>query len=142
MWRTGQTASVITILALLAWAPAQAAEGEVAYEAWFPGSSSIREAEVIPPAFRGRWAPSAAACADQDGVERMTIYHDGLDTYESGGRLVRVTQSGQPRSVLLRLSYEGEGELWDREEIWSLSPDGGRLEIRRAEDPPVIMQRC
>jgi hypothetical protein len=94
---------------------------------WFPGSSSITEIEIIPSGYRGKWAPTLANCSDQDGVDHMYIYPSGIDFYESGGRLERITQAGQERSVMMKLSFEGEGGFWDR--IWSvtLSPNGDRL---------------
>ena len=60
---------------------------ELNRDGWFPGSSSIQEPEIVPPAFRGRWAPSSTACADVDGVDRLTILANGVEYYESGGRL-------------------------------------------------------
>lgn len=120
--------------------PAFAAE--IPYEAWFPGTSSILEPEVIPPAYRGRWAPTAKDCADKDGVTRLTIYPRGVDYYESGGRLRRITQAGQPRSVKLRLEYEGEGELWDQEEVWTLSSDGRQLQITPSRKASLRLVSC
>lgn len=109
--------------------PASAARAQVTHDNWFPGSSSISEPEVIPSAFRGAWAPNRAACNDQDGVDRMVVYPNGLDSYESGGRLERVTQAGQERSIKLKLAYEGEGNFWDSVETWTLDATGQRLAI-------------
>ena len=105
------------------------AGAQVIRESWFPGSSSITEPEVVPPAFRGTWAPTDAACRDQDGVDRFTVVPEGLDTYESGGRLERVTQAGQDRSIRLRIAYEGEGEFTDAVETWTLNAAGDRLTV-------------
>jgi len=116
-------------LALSTGALAAPASGQVSHEAWSPGSSSIAEPEVIPPAYRGRWAPNRAACADQDGVDRWEISSSGIDTYESGGRLQRVTQSGQDRSIRLKLAFEGEGEFWETIQVWSLNATGDRLSV-------------
>jgi hypothetical protein len=120
----------------------ECAAAQIAHEAWFPGSSSIAEQEIIPPAYRGNWGSSAAACGDQDGVERMTVYPNGLDTYESGGRLERVTQAGRERSIRLKLAYEGEGRFWDAEEIWTLNEHGDRLTVTASEGPPTLFVRC
>jgi hypothetical protein len=119
------------------------AGAQVTRESWFPGSSSISEPEVIPPAFRGTWAPTAAACRDEDGVDRYTVVAEGLDTYESGGRLERVTQAGQDRSIRLRIAYEGEGEFTDAVETWTLSESGDRLTVADGERrDPVTYLRC
>lgn len=110
---------------------------------WFPGTSSITEAEVIPPAYRGIWAISAAVCADPDAIEIVSIQANGADFYESGARLERVTQAGQERSIRLRLSYEGEGEFWERVETWTLNPSGTRLTMRDEPDgEPLVWVRC
>lgn len=119
---------VRAIAALALGQPTAVAE-PVSHEDWFPGTSSIAEEEVVPRAYRGRWAPDAAACADQDGVEGLTILMNGVEYYEAGGRLERVTQAGQERSIKLKLAYEGEGGFWDRVEVWTLSEDGNRLMI-------------
>jgi hypothetical protein len=96
---------------------------------WFPGSSSVTEPEIIPPGYRGKWAPSLANCSDPDGVEHMYVYANGIDFYESGGRLDRITQAGQERSVMMKLEFEGEGGFWDR--VWNvtLSASGQSMTI-------------
>lgn len=137
----------ITRVALLAVVGALASAGaspasELSRDSWSPGSSSIQEPEIVPPAFRGRWAPSAGACADVDGVDSLTIFANGVDYYESGGRLEQVTQAGQARAVRLRIAYEGEGKLWRQEEVWTLSPDGARLTIATADESPTTAIRC
>lgn len=120
-------------IALAAWAGGwPAVFGQEALE-WSPGSSSIREKEEFPPAFRGKWAPNPEACDDLDGVEAMEIYADGIDTYESGGRLARITQSGQERTVIARLEFEGEGRFWDVTWTMGLRPDGQSLALSETE---------
>lgn len=119
-------------MALCAWHGASTA-AEIPYEAWFPGTSRIAEVEVIPPAYRGKWAPTKAQCEEKYGVDRIEVFPLGLDTYESGGRLVRITQSGQARSVRMKISYEGEGRFWDSEEIWTLNETGDRLNVADAD---------
>ena len=89
--------------------------------AWFPGTSSVDETEVIPPAYRGTWGINTAACKAEYGTERMEVKSIGADFWESGARLERVTQSGQERAIKLKLSYEGEGDFWDTVERWELS---------------------
>lgn len=102
---------------------------EVSHSDWFPGSSSVTEEEVMPSGFRGKWAPNSANCSDPDGVENMFIYAQGIDFYESGGRLDRVTQAGQTRSIRMKLAFEGEGGFWDV--IWTatLAEDGRSVRI-------------
>lgn len=127
---------MILLLALAALAP-------IPYDAWFPGTSSIDEVEIIPPAYRGAWAPSVAACKDQDGVDVLTVKPGGVDFYEAGARLERVTQAGQERTIKLKLSYEGEGDFWDRVETWALNEDGSKLTItREGEGSPIALVKC
>jgi hypothetical protein len=117
--------------------------GSVPYEAWFPGTSSIDEPEVIPPAYRGLWAPSAAACKAEYGVDVMAVKSGGIDFYEAGARLERVTQAGQERTIKLKLSYEGESDFWDRVETWRLSEDGSRLSITIDDkSAPLALVKC
>jgi hypothetical protein len=131
---------------LLAWAFALLAStpawAQVSQD-WFPGGSGISEPEIIPPAFRGRWAPDSAGCRDEDGVNELRVFANGVETYESGGRLERVTQSGQERSIKVRLAYEGEGEFWDTTETWTLDSTFQRLTVEDSTRPdPQIMIRC
>ncbi len=100
---------------------------ELVYSEWFPGSSSAEELEQFPPAFRGKWAPDQKACEDKDGVNALFVYPNGLDTYESGGSLQRITQYGQDRTVLTKLAFEGEGGFWDLEWAMQLNADGSKL---------------
>ena len=119
------------------------APAQVTHNDWFPGSSSISEVEIIPPGFRGKWAPSLSNCADQDGVDHMYIYPNGIDFYESGGRLERITQAGQEFSVRMKLAFEGEGRFWDQ--IWTatLSPDRNRVTMASEDGSnPEIYVRC
>lgn len=133
---------VLALSGLLTSGGASVAANELPREAWSPGGSSILEAEIIPPAYRGRWAPSASACADAEGVQRLSVYASGVDSCENGARLTRITQAGKPRAVLLRLSYEGEGRFSDQEEVWTLSPDGRQLEIVVAQGRSTMLIRC
>ena len=131
------------ILPLLAAGLAAPASAQVAEDAWFPGTSSITEREIVPPAYRGRWAASQASCRDPDSTERMEILAGGVDGWESGGRLERVTQTGQERSIRLKLAYEGEGEFWDAIEVWTLDASGNVLAItNEATDTTFRRVRC
>ena len=116
---------------------------QVTREAWHPGTSSIAEAEIIPPAYRGRWGTSVAACRAEDGEQRITILAGGVETDHGGGRLERVTSAGGERSIKLRLAFEGEGEFWDRTEIWTLDEAGDRLMV--SDENEVVLHtllRC
>lgn len=101
---------------------------------WFPGTSSIRDAELIPWGFQGQWGDSAGACSAQEPTGLMTIYADGIDTYESGGRLRRITQAGQDRSVVMRLDFEGEGTFWEQTYQFTLSPDYRSVRVIDTKD--------
>ena len=115
----------------------------VPLDAWFPGTSSIDEVEVIPPAYRGRWAPSPVACKVAGSVDIITVKPGGVDYYEAGGRLERVTQAGLERTIKLKLSYEGEGEFWDKIETWSLNEDGSKLTIvGEGKGSPLALVKC
>lgn len=107
----------------------QSGRGSVSELDWFPGSSSVAEEEVIPPGFQGAWAPNKADCDDPYGVERMVVHPHGIDFYESGGRLDRVTQAGQDRSIKMKLSFEGEGGFWNVVWTATLMPDGKSVSI-------------
>lgn len=124
-------------------ASAQAQRAEIARSDWSPGSSSIEEAEIVPPAYRGEWAPNAADCKDQDGIRTVSVSTYGVETYESGGRLQRITSMGQNRSVKLKLAYEGEGDFWDAIEIWTLSEQGDRLVMSDEKGAsPTTLIKC
>jgi len=126
--------------ALAIGAPAGA---QVAERDWFPGTSSIREAEIIPPAYRGIWGQSDAHCRAHDGNGRIEVMAHGLDTEETGARLERVAQAGAERSIRVRLAHEGEGEFWESVETWTLDPSGERLTIvHEAHRSTMILVRC
>ena len=120
----------------------EAAIAQVSERDWFPGTSSLSEPEIVPPAYRGVWAPDANSCAEEHGVERLAVYAEGVESYESSGRVVRVTQAGQERSIRLRLSYEGEGQFWDRVETWTLNAPGDRLSISDPDGRQFTLLRC
>jgi hypothetical protein len=98
---------------------------------WDPGSSSIAFPDIIPTAFVGEWAPDAAECRDSERTSGLYVRPEGVDTYETGARLERITRAGPER---MRLSYEGEGSLWDALEVWALNADHTQLVIRDETD--------
>lgn len=73
------------------------------------------------------WGTNTAACKAKDGTERIQVRAAGVDYWEAGARLMRVTQAGRDRTIKLKLSYEGEGDFWDKVEIWQISGDGNTL---------------
>jgi hypothetical protein len=129
------------ILLAACWAGSAGAQ-ESDYAEWFPGGSSTQEPEQFPFGFRGQWAPSDAACRDIDGNDRIEIYPNGIDFYEGGARLERITQAGQDRTVKVKLSFEGEGEFW--EAVWLLRLGAGsqRLSVSEDESAWRTYQRC
>ena len=131
----------ISALILLAGSSATPLHSQVTHNGWFPGSSSISEAEIVPPAFRGTWAPETVACRDPDGVATVLISSGGIDFYESGGRLDRIRQSGQERSVLVKLSFEGDGGFWDQVQTWTLNQQGDKLTLG-FDDASAVFIRC
>ena len=72
----------------------------------------------------------------------MEIYPDGIDFYEGGGRLERITQSGQDRTVKVKLSFEGEGDFWDTIWLIRLEPGSQRLSISEDGTEWTTYQRC
>jgi hypothetical protein len=112
------------------------------YAEWFPGGSSTQEVELFPFGFRGTWAPSDEACRDVDGVERMQIYPGGVDFYEGGGRLERITQSGHDRTVKVKLSFEGEGEFWDAVWLVELARGSNGMRVKEDDAEWKTYQRC
>ena len=128
------------VLLILPGAAASAQDSD--YSEWFPGGSSVQEPELFPFGFRGTWAPSAAACEDLDGTERMQIYPEGIDFYEGGARLERITQSGHERTVKVKLSFEGEGDFWDAIWLIRLEPGSDALAVSEDEAEWRTYQRC
>ena len=119
-----------------------AAAQDTDYSEWFPGGSSVLEPELFPFGFRGSWAPSAEACTDIEGNERMQIHSDGIDFYEGGARLERITQAGRDRTVKVKLSFEGEGEFWEAVWLIRLEPGSDRLAVSEDEADWRSYQRC
>ena len=116
---------------------------ELPYETWFPGTSKIDEVEAIPAAYRGVWGTNVAACKAEFGIDRIEVKHGGINYWEAGARLERVTQAGQERTIKLKLSYEGEGTFWDRTETWLLNEDGTSLTMTaEGGDGPMTFVKC
>lgn len=136
-----QTYSTLALLAFFVGGTLSAQSSD--YSEWFPGTSSVLDPEIIPYGFRGTWAPDISDCKDKNGVALMTVYHDGIDFYESGARLRRITQSGQFRSVKMRLEFEGEGDFWDRTWNVMLSHDSKSMVIQQdGSGSEVTYVRC
>ena len=92
---------------------------------------------------RGRSAHPCRQVPDRNAIEKISVYPRGVDYYESGGRLDRVTQSGQDRAIKVKLSYEGEGAFWDRIEIWTLNAKGDQLSMTDDDGAnAIVWYRC
>ena len=74
----------------------------------------------------------------------MNIYPIGLDTYESGGRLRRISQSGADRTVIAKLEFEGEGRFWDAQWFVYVSPNNQllRIWVEGKEDNKITYRKC
>jgi hypothetical protein len=134
-----RAAKLVLGTALLAATPAAA---QLPRATWDPGSSSVTEQEIIPPAYRGAWAPTAEQCGNENNIGRIVIYPNGVDVGEAGGRLEQVTQGRQDRSVRLRLAFEGEGRFWDLVWTLTLNRDGQQLTLVSGESVPDLLIRC
>jgi hypothetical protein len=110
-----------------------AAEASDERSDWWPGTSSVLEKEEFPPAFRGTWGLTAAACRDRDAKERMVVHRQGVDMYEMGARLQQITAMGD-RQVRVRVLIEGES-LFDAGE-WrvGISAARDRLTLAQTDD--------
>jgi hypothetical protein len=93
--------------------------------------------------YEGLWASSAAACGDEDGVERMEIGGGRLFWYETRCRAQGIKAEG-PRSWTMRLSCEGEGQRFSaRPRLTLAAPD--RLVMERSPVGPgkrQVYSRC
>lgn len=72
------------------------------------------DAVHIPPQFQGSWAPDRLSCAAQGETARVDITADGMDFYESSGRLLQVTPLSGGREHAISLQVTGEGQSWTR----------------------------
>ena len=100
---------------------------------WWPGTSSVLEKEEIPPAYRGTWGLDDDACADRERADRMTVYGEGIDGYESGSRLRQITTVAD-RTVRMRLDVEGESLLDEAEWVLRVTPDRRQLYLTSTPD--------
>jgi hypothetical protein len=109
---------------------------------WWPGTSSVLEKEEFPPAFRGTWGLTAAACADRDAKERIDIHRQGIDLYEMGARLQQITAIGD-RLVRVRVLIEGESLFDEGEWRLGISPARDRLTLAQSPDAEdQVWVRC
>ena len=103
----------------------------------------VRPAEgTIPIAFRGAWDWTGGTCAAASDL-RMEIGVQGINFYESVGKVEAVREDGDTLS--LDLAMEGEGEQWRQITVLRLV-DGGTLLETEHEDPsgkgPMRLKRC
>lgn len=81
---------------------------------------------AIPPAFVGRYAASAAACAEAIDDSRLEVAADTLRFHESSGEVAAVDATGDELRVSLRM--RGEGEAWTRDYRFRREADGALLD--------------
>lgn len=89
---------------------------------------AIEKAE-FPASFQGKWASSVADCANEYSADRLLVSRDTLNFYESEGHLKQIAQSGQDRTVIANLAYEGEGSFWNTKSEMQVSPDWQSLDM-------------
>lgn len=89
---------------------------------------------TFPVKYRGRWAIEAADCSKQRGVETttMTIASDQAQFYESRAKITSATADGD--TLTAKLTWDGEGQTWDSQTVFTLK-DGGKRLVRADADP-------
>ncbi len=105
-----------------------------------PPSARVTDRSRLPGAFLGEWTGTNADCADAVADTHLSITSRALQFYESQGSIVSVAQAG-PRAVRVDVSYEGEGQSWNRQQTLTLSDDGSRLTVAD-EDGSFARKRC
>lgn len=83
---------------------------------------------MIPSAYRGRFAASAAECGKSASTSALQITTDRLIFYESSGRVSSVTP-GPRGGLAVTARYSGEGENWIARRVLWLNRSGDRLRI-------------
>ena len=69
--------------------------------------------DSIPVIFHGLWGTSLEQCRAQ-GIERVSIAAQTVDYYESHGKVLRVATVREGEAYAVKLSFEGEGDIWER----------------------------
>jgi hypothetical protein len=86
--------------------------------------------DTIPSEFRGTWAETKLGCKKVDEHYResiVTISARKIGYYEATGTVDRVTPVGDPDGYAVKLTYAGEGEIW--ESTAKLRRNGNTLQI-------------
>lgn len=76
-----------------------------------PGGEA--RANHIPSIFLGTWAIGRGDCTTTGETTRVSIRATELEFYESTGRVQRVAPVDEGREYVVRLSFAGEGQIWD-----------------------------
>lgn len=126
----------------MVWAAALALAAVLAAAATAQG-----EADRIPAAFQGTWAPTQAECAGDDETGRVTIAAQSIDFYEVHGRLNmgQVFTAAGADAYVGRFSFKGELSFWDS--VIRLERAGDRIVLRNQNDQgspgrPTYWHRC
>lgn len=99
------------------------------------------DAEHVPPQFQGSWAPDRLSCTTRGETARVEITADGMNFYESSGRLLQVTPLSGGREHAISLQMTGEGQSWTR--TIHLRRVGHELALRDAEETEDrLLIRC
>jgi len=104
---------------------------------------SATSAAAIPERFRGVWDSAEGTC-DPASELRLEIGAASIEFYESLGTVTGVTVES-PRSILVDLAMEGEGERWERRNRYVLSDDGATLtpsEVGGPATTAIPRKRC
>ena len=121
--KTPETASAPTEAA----APQQAAP-----------QAAAQPATTLPAAFQGRWDKDAAACANAESTQIVTVRADEVQFFESMARVKTVTEDG-PHAVKLEGAFSGEGEEWEGKMRLEITADD---KLKVDEDSAGLLVRC
>jgi hypothetical protein len=105
---------------------------------------SPHAANALPASFTGKWALVEGDCDPSRGDNKglMTVEPAKVSFYESRGTIASLQQVG-PTQIDLRLSMNGEGQVWSSDETLTLV-DEGRTLVRDTKSPTSSerYQRC
>ena len=92
------------------------------------GNSSEIAPVTIPAAFHGRWGMVAADCTSTRGDAKglITIAGDGIQFYESRGKLTDVTLNA-PENFTGTFAFTGEGQSWTNSQNLKLTNSSNTL---------------
>jgi hypothetical protein len=91
----------------------------------------------VPASLIGEWNTTVNDCGTENNDSRLLIGNGPIAFYESHGRIVIVKDSGQgPITLVSRL--EGEGVVFYRSSVFTLSPDANSL----TDSSGLVRFRC